>query len=229
MFVSVGHDPAKPLIYRRKEKSGCVRGTSCLRLQEIAPPGVWELGFCMAHEAETRFRKGCFVRRWVHRRGSLTCCGESTGYSPLHGAKWQGQLPQLQGEGKHREGCIIDGLSTPARTWPPSPPPRRLHSMSQSPAAPRVVSNTYLLVSPGCLSEMQNLNPLPDPRDQRLRFSKSPTWFLSTLKVEKLCHKELSRNTDLNTDPGPATHQLYDPGQVTWPLSFTENGDNDTT
>ena len=87
----------------------------------------------------------------------------------------------------------------------------------------------YIPTSPGCLSEMQNLNPLPDPTDQRLRFSKSPMWFVSTLKVEKLCHKDLSRNTDLNSDPGPAIHQLYDPGQVTWSLSFIENGDNDTT
>lgn len=62
-----------------------------------------------------------------------------------------------------------------------------------------------------------------------LHFTKIPVGFISAIKMDKLCHKELSRNTVLSSDPGTATHQLCHPGSVTHSLSLGKNGVNDTT
>ena len=61
----------------------------------------------MTQEAEARFRKGCFVQRWVHRQGSLTCCKEDTPYvRPSNN--------NCGGKGSGERDTFIDGLSTPA-------------------------------------------------------------------------------------------------------------------
>ena len=146
------------------------------------------------------------------------------GRHPLGGAKWQ---QQLWGKGRRREGHIHHGLSKPARTSLASPPPSRPRSMPRSPAAPGAAGTLPPHIS--WLPVGSSVPPAPDPEHQCLHFHRTPMWFLSRLKAGQLSHKELSRNTDPTSDPGPATHQVYKQGHATQSLSLTEKETHDTT
>lgn len=65
--------------------------------------------------------------------------------------------------------------------------------MPQSPATQSVLSKPpsqcHLLVCQKCRIS----GPTPHPVDQSLHFDRIPMWFISTWKVEKLCHKEFSK------------------------------------
>ena len=109
---------------------------------------VCEHGICMTQEAEGRFKKGCFVQRWVHRRGSLTCCTENIPYVGSSNNNNCGE------KGSGERDTSSDGLSIPARTLLLSLAPSRLRRCHRARQLPEH-QQPYFPTSPGCLSETQ--------------------------------------------------------------------------
>ena len=115
---------------------------------------VCEHGFCMTQEAEARFKKGCFVQRWVHRRGSLTCCVENIPYVGPSNNNNCGE------EGSGERHTFSDGLSIPARTLLLSLPPSRLQRCHRA----RQLPEHQHPISPHLLAACQKLSaPASDP------------------------------------------------------------------